>query len=64
MPTDSYSDFIDYDSSYNPLEDTVSVVTDVSDISSVGHAVETIVYYHYMVEYDVPTPREKGGRRP
>ena len=45
-----YSDFIDFNSSYNPLEDTVSVLTDVSDISSVGHAVETVVYDHYMVE--------------
>ena len=54
-PTD-YSDFIDYNSSYNPLEDTVSVLTDVSDISSVRHAVESLVYDHYMVEYDVPIP--------
>ena len=58
-----YSNFIDYDSSFNPLEDNVSVVTDVSDISSVGHAVETIVYDHYMVEYDVPTPKKKRRKK-
>ena len=56
-----YSDFIDFNSSYNPLEDTVSVLTDVSDISSVGHAV--VVYDHYMVEYDVPTPKRKRRKK-
>ena len=58
-----YSDFFDYDSSYNPLEDAVSVLTDISDISSVGHAVETVVYDPYMVEYDVPTPKNKRRKR-
>ena len=58
-----YSDFIDFNSRFNPLEDTTSVLTDVSDISSVGHAVETVVYDHYMVECDVPTPKKKKRRK-
>ena len=61
-----FSNFIDYDSEYDSCEeDEESVLSDYSDIESVGNAVsiggnpseEDADYDQFMVEYVVPTPK-------
>ena len=61
-----FSNFIDYDSEYDScMEDEESVLSDYSDVESVGNAVSTgdnlleeeADYDQFMVEYVVPTPK-------
>ena len=54
-----FSNFIDFNDNYESSleEDNVSIQSDESDVESVGHAVLSKVFDHYMVEYAVPTPK-------
>lgn len=57
--TFDFSNFIDFNDEYESSleEDNLSVQSDDSDAESVGNAVTTEVFDHYMVEYAIPTPK-------
>ena len=55
----NFSNFIDFNDDYDSSleEDDISIKSDELDIESVGHAVTSKVFDHYMVEYAIPTPK-------